>query len=141
MCGDECFPCASANVRPRAIESIAGARVAELNLPYVSVASSGWEYYQVSFSDELDSDNSYFLIQRQFETDDGGLFYVESHELTMCGHFRIGKAELGRDLLRPQIMSQPAKTVQVRFRADRTEYSCLKRILTIMMPAGALRFE
>jgi hypothetical protein len=115
--------------------------VAELILPYVSVASSGGEHYQVSFSDDLDSDDSYFLIQRQFETDDGGLFYVESHELTLCGQFRIRKAELGRDLLRLQIMSQQAKTVQIRFQADRTAYSRLKRVLTIMMPAGALSFE
>jgi hypothetical protein len=68
-------------------------------------------------------------------------FYVESHERTFCGHFRIRKAELGKDWLRLQIMSQPAKLVQIRFRADRNAHGRLKRVLRIMMPAGALRIE
>ena len=110
-------------------------------LPHVSVASSGGEYFQVSFNDKAASDEAYFLIQRQFEDDDGGLFYVESHERIFRGHFRIRKAELGKDRLRLQIMPQPAKLVQIRFRADGIAYSRLKRVLRMMMPAGALRIE
>ena len=118
-----------------------GVHVTEFMLPHVSLASSGGEYFQVSFNDKADSDDAYFLIQRQFEDDDGGLFYVESHERAFCGHFRIRKAELGKDWLRLQIMSQPAKLVQIRFLADRNAYNRLKRVLRIMMPSGALRIE
>jgi len=105
--------------------------------PHVFVASSGGEYFQVSFNDKAGSDDTYFLIQRQFEDDDGGSFYVESHERTFCGRSRIRKAELGKDWLRLQITSRPPKLAQITFRADRNAYSRLKRVLRIMMPAGA----
>jgi len=36
----------------------------EFSFPNVSVASSGGEYFQVSFADKEDSDDAYFLIQR-----------------------------------------------------------------------------
>jgi hypothetical protein len=61
------------------------------------VASSGGEYFQVSFAEDQYSDDAYFLIQRQFESYDGGFFYLESHERTLCGHFKISKARLGRN--------------------------------------------
>ena len=118
-----------------------GVQVKEFMLPNVSVASSGGEYFQVSFNDTAARDAASFLIQRQFEDDDGGLFYLESHERIFCGHFRIRKAELGKDWLRLQIMSKPAKLVQIKFRADRNAHSRLKRALRIMMPAGELRIE
>jgi hypothetical protein len=105
------------------------------------VASSGGEYFQVSFANKADSDDAYFLIQRQFETDDSGRLYIESHEQSLCGHFRIRRAELGRDLLRLQIQSQSAKTIQIRFQADGAAYQRLKQVLKIMIPGGALRIE
>jgi len=60
----------------------------EFSLPNVSVGSSGSEYFQVHFSDKQDSDDAYFLIQRQFESHDGGRVYVESHEQMLCGHYK-----------------------------------------------------
>jgi hypothetical protein len=50
------------------------------------MASSGGEYFQVSFEDDPDRDSAYFLIQRQFESYDGELFYLECDERTLCGH-------------------------------------------------------
>jgi len=81
----------------------------ELSLPNVSVASSGGEYFQVTFeekkdSEEMeDSEGAYFLIQRQFESPEGGEF-TESHEQKLCGHFRIKKAELHRELFRLELV-------------------------------------
>lgn len=72
----------------------------EFSLPNVSVASSGGEYFQVSFADKEDSGDAYFLIQRQFESPDGGRVYIESHQRMLCGHFKIRKAELRRDVFR-----------------------------------------
>ena len=113
----------------------------EFSFPSVSVASSGGEYFQVSFVETEDSDRAYFLIQRQFESYDGGLYYVESHELKLCGHFHIKRAELGRDTLRLHVACEPAETVQIRFQANSARYNQLKRVLKIMMPAPILSIE
>ena len=127
-----------------AIKSIIGAGMTEFSFPYVSVASSGGEYFQVSFAESEeseggeDTDRPYFLIQRQFESYDGGLFYLESHETRLCGHFKIRRAELGRDTFRLQVSCEPVETVQIRFQAGSVRYNRLKRILKIMMPARIL---
>ena len=119
----------------------------ELSLPSVSIASSGGEYFQVSFeekkdSEEMeDSEGAYFLIQRQFESADGGRVYVESHERVLCGHFRIKRAELHREVFRLELASRPASIVQIRFQADEKQYSRLKRVLQIICPSGVLRIE
>jgi hypothetical protein len=113
----------------------------EFSFPCVSVASSGGEYFQVSFEESDDSDRAYFLIQRQFESYDGGVYYVESHEPKLCGHFNIKRAELGRDTLRLHVACEPAETVQIRFRADSVRYNRLKRVLKTMMPGGILRID
>jgi hypothetical protein len=120
-----------------------GARMIEFSFPRVSVASSGGEYFQVKFAESEDSeeDDAYFLIQRQFESYDGGLFYLESHEIRLRGHFKIRRAELGRDTLRLQVACEPAKTVQINFQADGVQYNQLKRILKLMMPGRILSIE
>jgi hypothetical protein len=83
-------------------------------------------------------DHGYFLIQRQFEDYDGGLFYIESHEPKLCGHFKIIGAELARNTFRLQVACKPPETVQIRFQAVNARYNHLKRILKIMMPARIL---
>ncbi len=112
----------------------------ELSLPCVSVASAG-DYFQVSFAEKEDSGEkeksagAYFLLQRQFESYDGGQVYLESdqdHEL--CGHFRIRTAELSREMFRLELMGRPVKSVQIRFQADEEQYRRLKRILQTMIP-------
>ena len=113
----------------------------EFSFPKVSVASSGGEYFQVSFTDSDDSDDAYFLLQRQFESYDGGFFYIESHERTLCGHFKIRRAELGRSRLRLELASKTAEMVQIRFQADGAHYNQLRRVLKIMIPSGVLKIE
>jgi hypothetical protein len=112
----------------------------ELSLPYVSVASAG-DYFQVSFAEKEDSgeneesEGAYFLLQRQFESDDGGQVHVESdRDDELCGHFRIRTAELSREMFRVELMSRPVKSVQIRFQADEKQYRRLKRILQTMIP-------
>jgi hypothetical protein len=113
----------------------------EFSFPSVSVDSSGGEYFQVSFEDDPDSDSAYFLIQRQFESYDGGLLYLESHQRTLCGHFKIRRARLGRNMFRLELASEPVETVQIWFQADSAQYNQLRRVLKIMMPSGVLRIE
>jgi hypothetical protein len=116
-------------------------RMKEFSLPNVSVASSGDEYFQVHFSDKQDSDDAYFLIQRQFESPDGGHVYVESNEQTLCGHFKIKSAALRRDVLHLEIICPPTETVQIRFKAGARRYNLLKTVLKTMIPSIALDIE
>ncbi|MGD0460685.1 MAG: hypothetical protein ABSC21_23435 [Terriglobia bacterium] len=116
-------------------------RMTDLFLKHVSVAESGGEYFQVSFADNEESDDSYFLVQRQFESPYPGRVYVESHLRTLSGHFRIRRAELERSLFRLDIMCQPPETVQIRFQADETQFNRLKEVLRIMLPSSVLKIE
>src|SRR3990172_7528227 len=113
----------------------------DLMLPYVSIASSGGESFQVLFAENEDSDDAYFLIQRQFELPDGGRVYVESHHSTLRGHFRIRKAALRRDVLRLELTCQPAQTVQIRFQADGNRYRQLQSVLKTIIPSSVLTIE
>jgi hypothetical protein len=113
----------------------------EFFLPCVSIASSGGEYFQVSFAEHEDSDDAYFLIQRQFESPDGGRVYVESHRRTLCGHFKIRRAELRRDIFRLELIGQPVETVQIRFQTDQSRYERLKSVLKTIVPSDALHIE
>ena len=117
------------------VQSVLAVCMTEFTFPWVSVSNSGGEYFQVCFGDDEDSEEAYLLIQRQFEDCDGGYFYVESSQECLCGHFKIRRAELSRDVLRLEIMSRPVETVQIRFRADDAHYEQLKQILSIMIPA------
>jgi hypothetical protein len=113
----------------------------ELSLPYVSVASAG-DYFQVSFAEEKEdsgeneeSEGAYFLLQTQFESNDGGQVYLESdQDDELCGHFRIRTAELSREMFRLELMGRPVKSVQIRFQADEKQYRRLKPILQAMIP-------
>jgi hypothetical protein len=111
----------------------------DLSFKHVSVAESGGDYFEVLFADDEKGDDSYFLLQRQFESPDYGRVYVESHLPALSGHFRIRKAELRRNLLSLEIMCRPPETVRVRFHADGTQFSRLKRVLAIMFPPSVLK--
>ena len=115
--------------------------MADLFLKHVSVAESGGEYFEVSFADDEESDDNYFLLQRQFESPDSGRLYVESHLRTLSGHFRIRRAELERRLFRLEIMCQPSETVHIRFQASETQFHRLKKVLRIMLPSSVLKID
>jgi hypothetical protein len=120
----------------------------EFSLPHVSVASSGGEYFEVLFTQEEgsyaqdeDCDDAYFLIQRQFESPDGGRVYLESHHVALCGHFRIRNAVLRRGVLQLEVVCQPAESVRIRFQADLRSYERLKTVLRTIMPRRVLTIE
>ena len=69
----------------------------QFHAKYVSAAEAG-DYYQVSFEtedpgndapDPPEPDSPYLIIQRQFETPDGGRCYVETHDHGYVGHYRL----------------------------------------------------
>jgi hypothetical protein len=106
--------------------------ITELSLPYVSVASAGDEYFEVSFDarpEGTDGDTPYFLLQRQFESPDGGRVYIECHRRELCGHVRVSHAVLSGSLLRLELASRPQRVVAIRFKADNGRFQQLTAML------------
>src|SRR5436190_7092579 len=97
---------------------------------HVSLDESGAEYFQVSFDNEApreDEDNfdlsapaqPYLLIQRQFEDDDGGVCYLETHDHdTYSGHFLLRLVEFTPTRLVIEIAKREHKHVEVTYKLD-----------------------
>jgi len=75
----------------------------KFHAPYVSADDFDGLYLQVSFDTEdpvadfdlPETGQPYLVIQRQFEDDDGGVCYIETHDPgTYAGHFRLHLVEL-----------------------------------------------
>jgi hypothetical protein len=100
----------------------------------VDVSEDG-DYFQVSASERRGDEEGgqYFLVQRQFETEDRGLCYVEDDSLNMVGHCRITKAELGRDHLFIET-SRPRRSLRVSFTVSTREFARLERVIKIIVP-------
>jgi hypothetical protein len=130
-----------------AVEFVVDRTMKELSLPFVSVSSSGDEYFQVEFAAREDDGKSdyvehdYLLVQRQFESYDGGRCYLESHDQDLCGHFKIRRATLGRDFLRLELAGGSTETVQIRFQTGISGYHELRRVLEIIVPSRVLQIE
>jgi hypothetical protein len=104
----------------------------------VDVGADG-DYFQVSASERRGDaeDGQYFLVQRQFETDDGGYCYVEDDSLTIVGHCRITKTELGRDHLFIET-SNPRYSVRVTFKVSARQFARLARVIKVMVPTAKI---
>ncbi len=115
-----------------------------LHASYVSVDDFDGLSFQVSFDTEApDTDfnlsapgRPYLLIQRQFEDDDGGVCYIETHEPdTYAGHFRLHLVELTTARLLFEIDRPTDRTVEVTFTLDPRRFSKVERILRIIFGA------
>ena len=114
----------------------------KLHVQHVSVGESGDEYFQVSFDSEDPSDDAidssgpdrpYLLIQRQFEDDDGGVCYIETHDHeTYAGHFRLKLIEFTRTRLAFEIARATHKNVEVTYDLDATRFGDVQRIVRII---------
>ena len=94
----------------------------KLQAKHVSVGESGDEYFEVSFDSEAPTndfdlsrpDRSYLIIQRQFEDEDGGVCYLETHDHdTYTGHFRLRLIEFTATRLAFEIARSTDKYVEV----------------------------
>jgi hypothetical protein len=109
---------------------------------HVSVAESGDEYFQVSFDSEAPSgddsdlpgrDHSYLLVQRQFEDDDGGVCYIETHDHdTYTGHFRLRLIELTPTRFAFEIARTNHKYVEVTYDLDAQRFGEVQRVVHIV---------
>jgi hypothetical protein len=98
------------------------------NAKYVSVGESGGEYFAVSFDNEDPSNDDfdlsgdedpYLIVQRQFEDDDGGVCYIETHDHdTYSGHFRLRLVRFTPTRFAFEIAREDHKYVEVTYDLD-----------------------
>jgi arylamine N-acetyltransferase len=111
-----------------------------MQLDRVSAAESG-DYYQVNFEAADDGDGPYVLVQRQFEDDDGGRCYLETHDQDYIGHFRVVRATLDRHRFCLELHRKKFSTVEATFKTTEENYMEVSRILRIMIPCLAVAGE
>ena len=107
---------------------------------YVSAAEAG-DYYQVSFETEDPADdatdppaldNPYLIIQRQFETPDGGRCYVETHDPGYVGHYRLKLIDFSSTHLVVAIDRKSNILVEVSYALDAVEFDEVQRVVNII---------
>ena len=113
----------------------------EVQATYVSVDEFDDQYFQISFDTE-DPDAAvdlsaplkpYLLIQRQFEDDDGGVCYIETHEPDRyAGHFRLHLVEYAPSRLVFDIDRATNRRVEVTFTLDPRRFQEIGRIVRII---------
>jgi hypothetical protein len=108
---------------------------------YVSVSDSDDQYFEVSFNtQELGDDfdlsaplQPYLLVQRQFEDDDGGVCYIETHDPdAYAGHFRLRLVEFTPTRLAFEIDRPKDRMVEVTHTLDATRLPEVQRIVHII---------
>ena len=114
----------------------------KLHAKHVSVGESGDEYFQVSFDSEPPSDDDfdlsgpdhpYLIVRRQFEDDDGGVCYIETHDHdAYTGHFRLRLIEFTPTCLAFEIARAKDKYVEVTYDLDAKQFGDVKRIVHII---------
>ncbi len=107
---------------------------------YVSASEAG-DYYQVSFetedpgddtTDRLGPDGPYLIIQRQFESPDGGRCYVETHDHGYVGHYRLRLMDFSPTHLAVEIERKSNTHVEVSCALDAVEFNDVQRIVNII---------
>ena len=101
---------------------------------HVSSSVSG-DYYQVMFEAEEDTndpDGPYFLIQRQFETSDGGRCYIETHDEKYIGHFLLRRVEFTPERLSIEFDRPSDNLVSVTFCMAISDFEEASRVMKII---------
>jgi hypothetical protein len=107
---------------------------------YVSAAEAG-DYYQVSFETEDPGDDAtdlpgldspYLIIQRQFETPDGGRCYVETHDHGYVGHYRLKLIDFSPTHPAVAIEGKSYTHVEVSYALDAVEFNEVQRVVNII---------
>jgi hypothetical protein len=115
------------------IKALTQGEPVKVQLDHVSATKSG-DYYQVNFEVADNGDGPYVLIQRQFEDDDGGLCYLETHDQDYIGHFKVVRATLDRHRFCLEIRRKKFSNVEVTFKTNEENYLEVARVLRIMIP-------
>ncbi len=113
----------------------------KLHASHVSVSDFDDQYFQVSFDTQDPADDfdlsaplqPYLLVQRQFEDDDGGVCYIETHDPdTYAGHFRLHLVEFGPSRLAFEIDRPNHRMIEVTYTLDAKRFREVQRIVHIV---------
>ncbi|HME27509.1 MAG TPA: hypothetical protein VKI44_40340 [Acetobacteraceae bacterium] len=107
---------------------------------YVSAAEAG-DYYELSFETEDPGDDAtdppgldspYLIVQRQFETPDGGRCYVETHDHGYLGHYRLQLVDFSPTHVAIAIERTSNTNIEVSCALDEVEFNEVQRIVNII---------
>ena len=109
-------------------------RTMQFHANHVSTSVSG-DYYQAVFEaseDTSDPASPYLLIQRQFESPDGGRCSLETHDEKYTGHFRLRRIELAPDRLLIEIDRSREHEVHVTFSLAAADVEAARRVVNVI---------
>jgi hypothetical protein len=101
---------------------------------YVSSSVSG-DYYQAMFEAEEDTNDPnspYLLIQRQFETSNGGRCYIETHDEKYIGHFLLRRVEFTPERLSIEFDRPSDNLVSVTFNMAVPDFEEASQVIKII---------
>ena len=113
----------------------------KLHARYVSASDFDDQYFEVSFGTEhpaadYDPDapmRPYVLLQRQFEDDDSGVCYLETHDPDhYAGHLRLRLVEFTPARLAFEIDRPQDRLVELIFRLGARRFREVKRVVNII---------
>ena len=113
----------------------------KLHARYVTVSDFDDQYFEVSFGNErpaadYDPDapvRPYVLHQRQFEDEDGGVCYLETHDPDRyAGHLRLRLVEFTPTCLAFEIDRPQDRLVEVTFRLGARRFREVQRLVSII---------
>ena len=120
--------------RSRTLASARDMRTMRFHANHVSSSVSG-DYYQAMFEAEEDTndpDSPYLLIQRQFETSDGGRCYIETHDEKYIGHFLLRRVEFTPERLSIEFDRPSDNLVSVTFCMAISDFEEASRVMKII---------
>jgi len=128
---------AAASHRRTRIRTLALARdrrTMQFHANHVSSSVSG-DYYQAMFEAEEDTNDPnspYLLIQRQFETSDGGRCYIETHDEKYIGHFLLRRVEFTPERLSIEFDRPSDNLVSVTFIMAVSDFEEASQVIKII---------
>ena len=120
--------------RSRTLASARDTRTMRFHANHVSSSVSG-DYYQAMFEAEEDTndpDSPYLLIQRQFETSDGGRCYIETHDEKYIGHFLLRRVEFTPERLSIEFDRPSDNLVSVTFSMAVSDFEEASQVIKII---------
>src|SRR3954453_2810828 len=109
---------------------------------YGSAGETGGDNFPVWFHNEnpnndefelSDDEDPYLIVQRQFEDDDGGVCYIETHDHdTYSGHFRLRLLWFTPTRFAFEIARKDHKYVEVTYDLDAQRFDEVRRIVHII---------
>ena len=107
----------------------------KLKAKHVSLAEAGEEIFQVQFEEKSDSLKNYFLLQRafEFEDDEPDPPYIESDDMTFCGHLKLNRVEFSRNRFYIQLANKQKSELEINFEISNKQYHEVKEYLGIIL--------